>query len=153
VASGLPAEKAAYQVVCSVCGGMGKVQPRDATTTRNLFLRIILPVVASSLVLMVIGFGFGYHYSSPSEARRMEEFFEAVARRRRTLPVLTVRMMVRPGQTMKDVELVLGRPERRTLPPSGSISEEQSDYKCMDGVVKVIYQNGKVQSVTEGPDE
>src|SRR5262249_26524746 len=119
----------------------------------NLLLRVVLPIAVSSLVLIVIGFGLGAHFSNPTEARRMEEFFDAVAKRRRTMPLVNVRLMVRPGQTMTDVELVLGRPEKRTLPPSGSPSDEQSEYKCANGTVKVVYREGKVLAVTEATDE
>jgi hypothetical protein len=128
------------------------VQPSPSKPS-NLLLNVILPLAGIALVLLLLWFVLSPLLGESAEAKHMQEFFEAVAQRRRTLPMLTVRTMVQPGQTMKEVELLMGRPERRVLPPNGSPSDEHAEYQCADGAVMVIYQDGKVSTVTESRDE
>jgi serine/threonine-protein kinase len=128
------------------------VQPRPSKPS-NLLLNVILPIAGIAVVLLLLWFVLGPLLGESPETKQMQEFFEAVARRRRTLPMQTVRSMVKPGQAMKEVELLMGRPERRVLPPNGSPSDEHAEYQCSDGAVMVIYEDGKVRAVTESREE
>jgi hypothetical protein len=150
VKSGLNPSTIHDRVVCSVCGGVGVVQPRKESiraAPTPLWMFLVVPLFAATVVSLILTM-ISYNLELAKNKELQDKLGERWSIRRET-PVKEVLSRVVTGMKKADVKATVGDPDVTYVPNSAGPEGEREFwyYNCADGVVAVLFVSDTVQKV------
>jgi hypothetical protein len=135
------------QVVCSVCGGTGVIDPGEqARQARRHSAPFLVAAVSFFLVsLVVLGASLVVYQRQPyrDEAERLLQEADPNA----TMTKSELKAAVSIGMSQAQLKNVLGEPEATKEMGAGLSTIELWTYACTDGRVQISIRDGSVQGI------
>jgi hypothetical protein len=136
------------RVVCSVCGGAGRLQPKEEATAPTTSPWVLYGVVGLVVVsFLFLAFSAVHVYREMRRYRDQVERYQAeTARSVRDMTSKEVRALCPPGTTKAKVKEELDEANFVKV-LEGPIPTEIWYYLCADGRVAITFDAGRVKSV------
>jgi hypothetical protein len=151
VKSGLDPATIHDRVVCSVCGGVGVVEPRKEplrSAPTPVWMLLMVPLFVSTVIALVLTL-ISYNSELARNRELQEKLAETWTVRHGNLMVEEIRAKVAAGMSKEEARELLGNPDAKKELGSGVGMTELWYYNCVDGRLVITIQDGTVQGVRQ----